>query len=108
MSPGIIAFGTSIIIFNYFAGIGKNRVNAFAAFAGLLSNILLSYLLIPVYGLYGAGITASISFVLMSGILIGMFLLETKTGFKEFIIKKADIEYLFLKFSELRANRSRE
>jgi len=100
MSPGIVAFGTSIIIFNYFAGIGKNQVNAIAAFTGLGANILFCYLLIPVYGSVGAGITASISFILMSGILIGVFLKETNTSLKEFIIRKTDIEYLFTKFRE--------
>jgi len=100
MSPGIVAFGTSIIIFNYFAGIGKNQVNAIAAFTGLGANILFCYLLIPVYGSVGAGITASISFMLMSGILIGVFLKETNSSFKEFIIRKTDIEYLFTKFRE--------
>lgn len=100
MSPGIVAFGTSIIIFNYFAGIGKNQVNAIAAFTGLGANILFCYLLIPVYGSVGAGITASISFILMSGILIGVFLKETNSSFKEFIISKTDIEYLFTKFRE--------
>jgi O-antigen/teichoic acid export membrane protein len=101
MSPGIIAFGTSIIIFNYFAGIGKNRVNAIAALAGLISNILFCYLLIPGFGPVGAGITASISFILMSGILIGIFLRETNTSFKELIIRKKDFEYLTIKFREL-------
>ena len=100
MSPGIVAFGTSIIIFNYFAGIGKNQVNAIAAFTGLGANIFFCYLLIPVYGSVGAGITASISFILMSGILIGVFLKETNTSLKEFIIRKTDIEYLFTKFRE--------
>lgn len=100
MSPGIVAFGTSIIIFNYFAGIGKNQVNAIAAFTGLGANILFCYLLIPVYGSVGAGITASISFILMSGILIGVFLKETNSSFKEFIIRKTDIEYFFTKFRE--------
>jgi len=101
MSPGIIAFGTSIIIFNYFAGIGKNQVNAIAAFAGLSSNILFCYLLIPFYGSVGAGITASISFILMSGILVGAFLKETNTGIKEFVIRKKDFEYIYVKFREM-------
>jgi O-antigen/teichoic acid export membrane protein len=101
MSPGIIAFGSSIIIFNYFAGVGKNRVNAVAAFVGLISNIILCYLLIPVFGLYGAGITASVSFILMSGVLTGLFLRETNTKFGELIIKKGDIDYLFLKLKDL-------
>jgi O-antigen/teichoic acid export membrane protein len=101
LSPGIIAFGTSIIIFNYFAGIGKNRLNAFAGFVHLLSNILLCFLLIPVFGSYGAGIAASASFLLMAGILTGMFLRETNTRFKELIIKKSDIDYFFNKFRDM-------
>ncbi len=101
LSPGIIAFGTSIIIFNYFAGVGKNQLNAFAAFVGFVSNIFLSFMLIPLFGSYGAGITASISFFLMSVVLTGMFLRETDTRFEELIIKKVDIDYLFIKVREL-------
>jgi O-antigen/teichoic acid export membrane protein len=101
MSPGIVAFGTSIIIFNYFAGVGKNQVNAFAAFVGLLSNIFLCYLLIPVYGLYGAGITSSVSFILMSAVLFLIFLRDTKTRYNEFIIKMVDIDYFCSQFSRL-------
>jgi O-antigen/teichoic acid export membrane protein len=101
MSPGIIAFGSSNIFFNYFAGVGKNKINAFAALVGLISNISLCYLLIPQYGLYGAGITASISFIVMTGILTGMFLRETNTRFEELLINKSDIDYFFIKFREL-------
>jgi O-antigen/teichoic acid export membrane protein len=105
MSPGIISFGTSIIIFNYFAGIGKNRVNAFAAFIGISSNILLSCILIPVFGQYGAGITASTGFILMSGVLFLIFLRETNTRFEDFIIRKVDIIFFLTQLRVLTRSR---
>ncbi len=101
MSPGIVAFGSSIIIFNYFAGIGKNQVNAIAGLAGLGSNILFCYLLIPALGSVGAGITSSISFILMSVILLWMFLRETRSGAKEFFFRRADFEYSYIKLKEI-------
>ena len=101
ISPGIIAFGTTIVIFNYFAGIGKNHINAGAVFVGLCVNIGLSYLLIPVYGVYGAGISASISYIFTSLILIGLFLRETNLHVGDFYLRKEDITYLFFKIEEL-------
>jgi O-antigen/teichoic acid export membrane protein len=100
MCPGIIAFGTTIIIFNFFAGIGKNQVNAIAALVGLCVNVILSYLLIPLYGPYGAGIAASGSYILMAIVLTGVFLIETNTRLEEFIIHKSDFVYLCGKFRE--------
>jgi O-antigen/teichoic acid export membrane protein len=101
MSPGIIAFGSSIIIFNYFAGIGKNQINACAACAGFAVNSILCYTLIPHYDLQGAGITASIAFIVMSAILVFAFSRDTTTGLEEFLISNNDIAYLFIKIGEL-------
>lgn len=100
MSPGIVAFGTCIIIFNYFAGVGKNTFNAAAAFAGFCSNVLLCYLLVPEFGVTGAGISSSISFILMSGILIGVFFVETQTKIGDLMIRGEDFNFLWGKFKE--------
>ena len=100
MSPGIVAFGTSIIIFNYFAGVGKNYVNAAAAFAGVCSNVVLCYLLVPVFGINGAGISSSISFIIMSAILISVFFSETQTKIGELVIRKTDFDFLSNKLKE--------
>jgi O-antigen/teichoic acid export membrane protein len=100
MAPGIVVFGAGIIIFNYFAGIGRNRVNAGAAVVGLIVNVLFCYLLIPLYGSMGAGIASSISFIVMSSVLIIVFLDETNTRFKELFIRSSDFTYLFRKFQK--------
>ena len=104
MSPGIVAFGTSIIIFNYFAGVGKNNVNAAAAFAGLCSNVLLCYLLVPIFGIAGAGISSSVSFFIMSGILFGVFFSETQSRIGDLMIRRADLIFLLGKFREIYSN----
>lgn len=100
MSPGIIAFGTSIILFHYFAGIGKNWINAKAAFAGFCVNVLLCYLLIPQYGEYGAGVTASVAFLTMSFILLIVFMRETGISLREMLIRKEDIIFAVQKIKE--------
>jgi len=100
MSPGIVAFGTSIIIFNYFAGVGKNTVNAAAAFIGLCSNVLLCYLLVPIFGIAGAGISSSVSFIIMSGILFGVFFSETQSKIGDLMIRRADFIFLLGKLKD--------
>lgn len=90
MGPGIVAFGLSIIILNYFSGIGKYKVTVVAAGLGLCVNIVFCYLLIPVFGMYGAGFAASLSYIIMSAALLGFFIRETGTKINEFYFCKAD------------------
>jgi len=83
MSAGICSFGLTVIISHFFAGKGKYQINAIAAGIGLIGTIIFSYLLIPPYGYIGAGITASISYLLTSLFLIWIFKRETHISIKD-------------------------
>ncbi len=64
LAPGILFFGIAIILGYYFSSTGKHFVNAIGSSAGLIVTVILGLILIPRYGVAGAGITASISYAI--------------------------------------------
>jgi O-antigen/teichoic acid export membrane protein len=61
--PGVIVFNASFIFSALFSGMGKYKYNVVASFVGLILTVSLALLLIPRYGIIGAGISASISYL---------------------------------------------
>ncbi|MEE4198263.1 MAG: polysaccharide biosynthesis C-terminal domain-containing protein [Bacteroidales bacterium] len=62
LSPGILFFSISFIISSYFSGTGKHYINSISSIAGVLVIVGLSVVLIPRYGVIGAGLAASLSY----------------------------------------------
>lgn len=60
-----------------FAAKKKLGIGIFASFIGIIVNVLLNLYLIPRYGIVGAGIATSISYSVLSGILLIYFRLHT-------------------------------
>lgn len=58
---GMVFNAVSIISFRYFIAEGLQIYSFYRAFAGLIINIILNYLLIPIYGVVGAAIATAIS-----------------------------------------------
>ncbi|HLN53055.1 MAG TPA: polysaccharide biosynthesis C-terminal domain-containing protein [Lentimicrobium sp.] len=63
LSPGIIAIAISLMLSHYFSGTGKPYYNAISSGIGLIFTVVLGFLLIPLYGLTGAALTASASYL---------------------------------------------
>jgi O-antigen/teichoic acid export membrane protein len=78
LSAGIVFFGVALVLGYYFSSTGKHFVNAIASSAGLIVTIILGLLLIPAYGIYGAGITASISYGVTACVVILFYIRESK------------------------------
>lgn len=90
LAPGIWLFNYALIIGHFFSGSGKYYINAIASGIGLLVNIILLYILVPKYHFYGAAISASISYICTSLVVLIFF-------------KKAGGKFvLFPKFSEIK------
>lgn len=93
ISPGILLFSTSFILSGLYAGTGNYHYNTIASILGLAITIALAFLLIPNYGLAGAGITASVSYI--ASVVVKFFILvkifKVKPG--EMLISKHDINY---------------
>ena len=66
--PGIIVFSIFKVLNGYYSGIGKIKIIILSLFPILILNILLNLLLIPKYGINGAAISSSISYI--TGVII--------------------------------------
>jgi len=78
LAPGVLIYNFAIILGHYFSGRGQYHINTFTALTGLLSVILLCYLLIPVFGVNGAAMATSISFFVMAAFCLTVFTIKTK------------------------------
>ncbi len=93
ISPGILLFSTSFILSGLYSGTGNYHYNTIASICGLAVTVALAFLLIPSYGLAGAGITASVSYI--TTVLVKFFILIKifKVKPKDILIRKDDIDY---------------
>lgn len=97
--PGIIVSSHSKVLASYFSGIGKPELNLYSSILSLLINLLLNFLLIPVYGIYGAAAATLISYTLNFLIKFILFYCFTKESnlifsFNDFKIMKSKIDRL--------------
>ena len=65
LSIGIIALSAEVILSHYFSGTGRVKTNATSAALGLVVTLVSCYILIPVYGVIGAALSSSASYVAM-------------------------------------------
>ena len=93
ISPGILLFSASFILSGLYSGTGNYQYNAIASISGLAITFALAFLLIPNYGLTGAGITASVSYI--AAVFVKFFILIKifKVKPKDILIRKDDINY---------------
>ena len=68
--PGIVMFNTARIVANDLAGRGKPEINLYTSAFVLVVNIIASFTLVPTLGAVGASLSSSISYSLMTVILI--------------------------------------
>ena len=105
LSPGIVAFAVSGMLSGFFAGTGKHHINTIASGAGLAITLGLGLWLIPLHGLIGAGVTASVSYCLSTLVQLGVFMRSEKVGFMAMVPNASDgRELLSLVRAYLRKN----
>jgi O-antigen/teichoic acid export membrane protein len=95
LSPGIILIGFSLAFSHYFAGTGKYWINTISSFLGVLFTLIGSFILIPKFGVYGAAISASISYTFITLILMMYFVSESKIGIRKLLPQKEDFVEIF-------------
>jgi O-antigen/teichoic acid export membrane protein len=101
LSPGILSFGMALMYSNYFAGLGLNTVNLKGSLTGLAISISAGIFLVPEFGMRGAAITASLSYIATSLYLWISFTKRTKLRWTEIVPAKNDLIFLrkeFLKY----------
>jgi O-antigen/teichoic acid export membrane protein len=91
LAPGVIALAANTIFSHYFSGTGQPRYNLIASLSGLAVTVPALILLIPAYGLIGAGLSASLAYTTAVVYQFCVFKKITKTAFKAFLITKEDL-----------------
>lgn len=60
---GLVALSSAYVFANYFAGAGRPLVAASVFGLGLVVKVSLIYLLVPIFGIYGAAIASSVGYI---------------------------------------------
>ena len=89
--PGILAFSIGGVLAADLAGRGKPQFAVFSSLLGLVSNVILNIIFIPVWGIAGAALASSIAYWLDTLVILFGFSIVSKISLKEvLIIKKQD------------------
>ncbi len=94
LAPGVIALAANTIFSHYFSGTGQPRYNLIASLCGLVVTVPALILLVPIYGLPGAGLSASLALSASVVYQLVVFKRITKSPFKAFLITKEDLKLL--------------
>jgi O-antigen/teichoic acid export membrane protein len=89
--PGIITMAIANIYAHHFSALGNQRLLIARSVIGLIVNIVLSLLLIPVWDIEGACVAVSLSYLVSSAFIAVMFYKERKFTFKDLWISKQDL-----------------
>lgn len=91
LAPGVLFLNLNIIISHYFSGTGKYHLNSIASFAGLCIAIPLFMLMIPAYGLSGAGIASSISYIITTMVILFFYKNEAELNLNDLRLTHKDL-----------------
>jgi O-antigen/teichoic acid export membrane protein len=94
LAPGVVAMAVSIILNSYFAGLGRYQVNTAAAIVGLLITVPACWLLIPKWGIEGAAVAASLSYLSSAAYLLRSFQQSSASSVHELLPGRAELRYL--------------
>jgi len=92
--PGITALALSNIHGNYFSATGQLKILVIKSVAGLIVTVSLLPILLPKWGIFGACIVTSLSYITSSVYLLYKFYKDTTFSIKDFLISKSDIQFL--------------
>ncbi len=106
LSAGVVALGCNSILSHYFIATGKIKYSTVSSCVGLITLLAVGYLLIPAHGVVGSAVSTSIAFIAMLTFSIRVFSRQTKTGWKEFLPTRRDLEYLKAKTRNFLSRRS--
>jgi O-antigen/teichoic acid export membrane protein len=91
LSPGVIALAANNIFSHYFSGLGNPKINLWSNAIGLIFTIGLALILIPLFGITGAAITTSVSYISSVVYQYVIFFQQTRTPFSEWIPRMNDL-----------------
>lgn len=94
LSPGILAVAGTTQFSTYFSGIGKIGVNVWGSFLGLVATLALGIPLVDKYGITGAAVACSVSYLLSLGFAWVVFYRQTHFPAKAYLPQASDMQKL--------------
>lgn len=88
--PGISIFSISNILSNYMAGINKIKYNIYSSLISFVFTLIFNITLIPRFGINGAAVATSLSYIVFTISAISFYKYITKSKVKDIIIIKKD------------------
>ena len=94
LAPGVVFMAANMVFCHYFSGVNMPKHNLYGALVGLAVTIPSLYLLIPPFGMVGAGISASLTH--LATIVYQWFIFKriNKISAKELLVTKEDVSLL--------------
>ena len=92
LSIGIVTFSVSVNLSPYFSGTGKPGYNTVSAAIGLVFTLISGWILIPRFGLTGAGFSATISYSLATLYQFIVFGKLSGVRPRDFLMTRSDID----------------
>ena len=105
LSVGVVAIAASMIFSHYFSGTGKPKYNAISSGIGLVFTLIFVFILIPEYGIIGAGITATLAYSASAFYQLIVFVRITKIKLPELLLTKNDIKFFIDEVKKVRAKK---
>ena len=104
LAIGLVFFGSTSVFNHYFSGTGKFEENVYSNLLGLAATIGFGcFWLIPTYGIWGAALTPSISYVILGLYLIISFKYKANSNFKALVPTRTDfIDFVDLLSSKIK------
>lgn len=94
IAPGILFISFSTVISHYFSGLGNLKFITLCNFLGFIFTVILAPILVKKYGLYGAAITANVTYLVSSLALFIGFFIQTKISLLTLFSFKTDAQNL--------------
>lgn len=108
MAPGIVFLSAHNILANYFSGTGKPRYNLYASLIGLGVTLASALLLIPLLGIKGAAIAATLTYASLFVYQWCIFHKQTGCQLKQLIPNRDDKEWIVNELEKLGIIKTKE
>ena len=95
LAPGGVVMALQILCSSYFAGLARYRINNAASVFGLLVTLAACTLLIPRFGIHGAALASTLSYLVSTAFLLYHFYRATGAAPWAFLPGSVDLTYLW-------------
>lgn len=95
LAPGGVAMALQILCSSYFAGLARYRINNTASVLGLLVTLVACTVLIPRFGIHGAALASTLSYVASTAFLLYHFYRATGAAPWAFLPNFTDLSYFW-------------